>query len=97
VNRRPNPVYSPEYRALIAEVRAARVRAGITQRALAARLGKAASHVSMIEKGQRRLDSLEFYLIARALSVDATALFRQVAERLDRLCVPGHQLNPGEG
>ena len=57
----------------------ARAEAGLSQRTLAARLGKAASHVAMIERGQRRVDALEFYFIAHALGVSPAALFERAA------------------
>ena len=70
--RQPNPVFSAEYRAMIEVIVEARRAAGLPQRALAERLGKAHSHVSMIERGQRRLDSLELYRIARCLGIRPT-------------------------
>jgi transcriptional regulator with XRE-family HTH domain len=93
--RRPNPVFSPEYRALISVLAAARKQAGVTQRGLAAKLGKANSHVQRIECGQRRLDVLEFYQIARLLELDPASLFIQIASKLDALGVP--DTDCGEG
>lgn len=87
--RRPNPVFSAEYRALVSVLAAARQGAGITQRGLAASLGKAASHVQRIEGGQRRVDLLEFYQIAKLLQLDPAWLFAQVASKLDGLNAPG--------
>jgi transcriptional regulator with XRE-family HTH domain len=82
--RRPNPVFSPGYAEVRAVLTAARREADAPQRRLAAQLGKAASHVSLIERGQRRVDVLEFYRIARALGADPVALFADLARRLDR-------------
>jgi transcriptional regulator with XRE-family HTH domain len=81
--RRPNPVFSDEYRALLDVVRQARRQAGLSQRALAQRLGKAQSHIGMIERGQRRIDSLELYFMAKAVGVEPEALFEQIARRVD--------------
>ena len=83
--RRPNPVFSEEYRALRETILDARRRAGITQRELAKRIGKTPSHVACIERGERRIDTLEFYRIARALGLSPAALFTAVAEQLDAL------------
>ncbi|CAN7575369.1 helix-turn-helix transcriptional regulator [Phenylobacterium sp. LjRoot219] len=83
--RRPNPVFSDEYRALVAVLATARKRAGVTQRGLADRLGKASSHVQRIEGGQRRVDALELYQIAKLLQVDPGELFEQIAAKLDEL------------
>lgn len=80
--RRPNPVFSDEYRALAEVVIQARQEAGLSQRELAARLGKAASHVSMIERGQRRIDSLELLLIAEACGVSPAALFQRISDQV---------------
>src|SRR5436190_21603151 len=59
---------------------AMRKRAGLTQRQLAAKIGRELSFVSRIEKGQRRLDLLEFNWVCRACGTDpveeATAIFQ---------------------
>jgi transcriptional regulator with XRE-family HTH domain len=92
--RRPNPVFSDEYRELVSVLARARQDAGMTQRALAMRLGKAASHVQRIESGQRRIDALEFYRIAKLLGRDPGALFAQVASRLDALSASDNAERP---
>ena len=81
--RRPNPVFSDEYAAVRQVLVSARIRAGVSQRGLAARLGRAQSHVCRIELGERRVDVLEFYLIAKALGVNPTGLFSDIARGLD--------------
>jgi ribosome-binding protein aMBF1 (putative translation factor) len=83
--RRPNPVFSDEYEVVRAVLIGARREAGLSQRALAARLGKTGSHVAMIERGQRRVDLLEFCRIADSLGVSADALVNRIAERLGAL------------
>ena len=83
--RRPNPVFSDEYQVLRTLIVAERRKAGISQSELAARLGKAKSHIALIERGQRRVDTLEFYLIARCLGVDPADAFSRVAAELDAL------------
>ena len=83
--RRPNPVFSTEYQALRDVVREARRAAKLSQRGLAARIGKEPSHVAMIECGQRRIDSLELYRMAKALGVPPAELFGRIAARLDTL------------
>lgn len=65
--RRPSPVFSESYETLRGVLRAARRASGLSQRDLAARIGKHPSHVAMIESGQRRLDALELYRIAQVL------------------------------
>ena len=85
VTRRPNPIFSPEYRAIVEILVQARRRAGLSQRALAALLDKTPSHIAMIERGQRRVDLLEFYRLARALDTDPQHLFREVAGSIGSL------------
>lgn len=82
VARRPNPVFSDEYGVLREALVEARREAGLSQRALAARLGKAGSHVAMIERGQRRVDLLEFHLIAESLGFEPDALMRRMSRKL---------------
>lgn len=84
-NRRPNPVFSDEYRVLVGVIVEARSEAGLSQRGLAAKLGKSASHISMIEAGQRRVDALELYRLANCLDVDPAALVQRISRRLDAL------------
>lgn len=84
-SRRPNPVFTVEYRALISVVVAARREAGVSQRGLAQRLGKANSHICMIERGQRRVDSLELYHIAKSLGISPSSLFARIEDKLDSM------------
>lgn len=74
--RQPNPVHSDGYRRLRQVLVEARRQAGLSQRQLAARIGKSASHICMIETGQRRIDVLEFDRIARSLGADPLELFQ---------------------
>ena len=83
--RRPNPVFSDEYQLLRDALLEARRKAGVTQRMLAERLGKSHSHVARIEKGQRRVDTLEFYRIARSIGIEPVELFEAVTRKLDDL------------
>jgi transcriptional regulator with XRE-family HTH domain len=67
-------VASEAYAAGIAAVIAARQSRGVSQRELAARLGKPRSFVSKIESRERRLDMVEFVAIARALEMEPEAM-----------------------
>ena len=82
-SRRPNPVFSDEYRVIREAVIQARRDANLSQAELAAQLGKAKSHVGMIERGQRRIDTLELYSMALAFGVDPGVFFSAIARRLD--------------
>jgi transcriptional regulator with XRE-family HTH domain len=63
---------------------AARQKAGMTQQELAARLRKPQSFVSNLERGQRRIDVVEFVMLASSLGADPKRLFAQVADGLGK-------------
>lgn len=73
---------SPDYRAAIDVIKAARVEVGISQRELARRLGKPPSFVNKIEQLERRLDLVEFLAVAEAMGVPAVKLLTRVAAQL---------------
>jgi predicted transcriptional regulator len=58
---------------------AARRHANLTQQDLARRLGKPQSFVSEYERGLRRIDVIEFLLIARTLGADPLDLLGEIA------------------
>jgi transcriptional regulator with XRE-family HTH domain len=63
---------------------ALRTKAGLTQRQLAAKLGRERSLVGRLELGERRLDLVEFFWLCRACDADpareAALLMRQFDE-----------------
>jgi transcriptional regulator with XRE-family HTH domain len=61
---------------------AARRKANLTQVELAALLGKPQSVVSGYEAGKRRVDVVEFLLIARTLGGDPVEVFTEIAKSL---------------
>ncbi len=72
----------PEEQRVVGEcLAAARQRAGITQRELAAALGKPQSFVSAYENGQRRVDLLEMLAIVETLKADPLAVFAEIVGR----------------
>lgn len=75
-------VSSPAYEAAITFLVAARTRAGVSQRALAERLGKSRSYVTKIEARERRLDIVEFVAFARAIGLDPGTLMSNLAQAL---------------
>jgi hypothetical protein len=54
------------------------VEAGLTEREVAATLGKPHSFVHKSELGERRIDPLEFIALCRALGRDPAHLLRQI-------------------
>ncbi len=75
-------VSSESYRAAVQELVAARTAAGLTQRDVATLMGKSPSFVAKVEIGERRLDFLEFVVLARALGQEPGALLGRIATQL---------------
>lgn len=75
-------VFTPAYQVLLEELIAARREQQVTQVELAHRLGKPQQWVSSVETGVRRIDLIELFAIARALSVDGVALVSRIEKRL---------------
>jgi transcriptional regulator with XRE-family HTH domain len=69
-------LHTPEQQLLCELLIAARDKAGLTQHKLARRLGKPQSFVAKYEGGERRLDVVEFLMIARALGANPLRLVK---------------------
>ena len=80
----PRSVFSPPYIQLIETLVDARHAAGLRQVELADRLGRPQSFVSKVERGERRLDAVEFLIFARALGADGLVILAGVAAKLPR-------------
>jgi transcriptional regulator with XRE-family HTH domain len=72
---------SPDHIRLIALLVAAREKAGMTQQALADRLGRPQSFVAKYEGGERRIDVIEFIAISHALELDPSRAVREIAAK----------------
>lgn len=59
---------------------AARRTSKVTQAELAKRLGRSQSFVSKFERGERRIDVVEFLEIARMLGADAAAILEKLGK-----------------
>ncbi len=59
----------------------ARIRAGLTQRDLSARLERPQSFLAKIEGGLRTIDVIEFIEVSRALNVEPTKLLAKVIKK----------------
>jgi transcriptional regulator with XRE-family HTH domain len=66
----PKSIYRPEYECFLAELRRARLGAGLTQDELAARLGRPQSYLSKVESGERRMDVIELRDFCIAVGLD---------------------------
>jgi transcriptional regulator with XRE-family HTH domain len=71
-------VYTQRYRRLRDALITGRRARKLSQSALAERLGRLQTFVSKYERGERRLDVVEFLEIARALEIDPHKVIRQV-------------------
>lgn len=75
-------VSSPAYRVVIEAVVTARNDQGLTQRGLAARLKVDPSIIAKIEIAERRLDLVEFIVLARALGKNPEELLAGIVQKL---------------
>ncbi len=77
----PRSVYTDAYAALTEVLVETRQSRSLTQDELADLLGRPQSYVSKIERGERRLDLVEFVAVAHALRTAPQALFAAVLDR----------------
>ncbi|WP_236216260.1 helix-turn-helix domain-containing protein [Pseudomonas rhodesiae] len=73
--------YSNSYQLLLTLLLAARKSAGLTQTMLSERLSKPQSFVSKYERGERRLDVIEFLEVCQRLGADPHEMIRSLEER----------------
>jgi len=78
----PKTIFGGENRHLVEVLAQARQTSGLTQAQLAERVGKDQTFISIIERGQRRVDVLEFVALAKAMKADPVGLFADVLKRL---------------
>jgi transcriptional regulator with XRE-family HTH domain len=69
----PKGIHDHRYRALIDRLVAARKAAGLSQAALAGKLGKPQQFVSRFELGERRLDVMEYVDVAAIVGLEPLA------------------------
>ncbi|NZA28656.1 helix-turn-helix transcriptional regulator [Luteimonas sp. SJ-92] len=74
----PAFTHRPEYRALIGALREARLKAGLTQIDVAEALKTTQTFVSKVERGERRIDVIEFADFCHAIGIDPGALLHEV-------------------
>lgn len=80
----PKTIFGGGHPHLVAVLTEARQKSGLTQAQLADRVQKDQTFISIIERGQRRVDVLEFVALARAMGADPKQLFAEVEKRLPR-------------
>jgi len=74
----PKSVFTETYRQFVKLLVEARTSANVTQVELADRIGWQQTDVSKVERGERRLDVVEFLQFADALKVDAAEIIRRL-------------------
>ena len=80
--------FTRHYAGLTERLRRMRREAGLSQRQLARRLRREQTMVARVERGERRLDLVEFYWYCLALKVDsakAASNFLRECRRQDRV------------
>ena len=71
-------IHSKEYTAVCAKLLEMRKATGMTQHQLADALEREQSFVWRIEKGERRLDVVEFFWVCNALGYDASEVYSEL-------------------
>lgn len=86
MTRRPGPlsksVHSPAQRAFCELLIAARRKIRLTQQEVADLLEKPQSFVAKYEGGERRIDVVEFVVIARALRINPVAFLKEFLRQM---------------
>ena len=80
----PNPLHNYNYVVFRTMLVVAREESGLTQVDVAARLGKPQSYVSKYERGERRLDFVEFIALSQTLGIAPEAFLRKFMAATER-------------
>lgn len=80
------------YQAFLAQLRELREAAGITQTALGEALGNTQTFVSKFERGERRVDAVEFVEICEALGADPVDVLAQYVARRNAVAATGKKV-----
>ncbi len=76
----PKAIYSDRYQRFRALLIERRREANLTQATVAERLSKPQSYVAKYERGERRLDVVEFMEVAEAIGFDAVEFLKMLDE-----------------
>jgi len=78
----PKSAFTEAHKIVVEVLTCKRKEMGMHQAELAKALGKDQSFVSNIERGQRRVDMVEFYKICQVLKIDSAGLYAEIAHKL---------------
>lgn len=76
--------FAEDYERLREMLAEARVTSGLTQAEVARRLGRSQSFVSKYEMGERRIDLIEFLVLAEVVGLDVVRAIRTLQPRIRR-------------
>lgn len=77
-------VFSDAHLIMVATLTEVRKERGMHQSEVAAILGKDQSFISNIERGQRRLDIIEFFAITAAMGVEPVSVFKRISASMPK-------------
>ncbi|ODT85948.1 helix-turn-helix transcriptional regulator [Phenylobacterium sp. SCN 70-31] len=77
----PKTIFGGDHQHLVEVLIETRKSAGLTQVELSQRIGRDQTFISLIERGQRRVDVIEFIGMAKAMGMSPTDLFAEVVSR----------------
>jgi len=83
--------FTREYQLLTKLLRATRKRTGITQVALAEKIGETQSYVSKVERGERRLDLVQLRVFCAAMGIKLSKFVDAFEEELATPQRPGRR------
>lgn len=74
----PKTIFGGDHQHLVEVLIEARKSAGLTQVELSQRIGRDQTFISLIERGQRRVDVIEFIGLAKAMGLEPVELLARV-------------------
>jgi len=74
-------IHSPAHQTLCSLLRDERTKGKLSQAVLAEKLDKPQSFIAKVEKGERRLDLIEFLTIAAAIGFNPTSFIRKLRQQ----------------
>jgi len=78
----PRSTSTEAYAVMVEALHELRLREGLTQGQLAEMIGKPQAFISNVERGARRIDVIEFCVLAKTLKVDPVSLFAHILSRM---------------
>jgi transcriptional regulator with XRE-family HTH domain len=75
-------MFTTAFREIVSGVIAMRKGAGLTQRQLAAAVGREHNYIARIETGQRRVDLVELVQLCRACNIDPEQLIPEITHKI---------------